>query len=253
MKLDREVVLTRGMILIGVLAIIATIVFMSLFVVYRLEKDNGEVTVTPTPAVVSPDAAPVATPEVTEAPFDSNLDLGIDIVTRLTDTDSGNDQITSSFARNNFLKMLASQIGSTGEIIGGGLSTYKYYTEWYIDGYPEDRSWNENTPWCASYISWCLDQVNLSLRTTAPRYANVDNFILHFEEDSWLVPASTPTPGDLVFFGVLNDPNHMGVVIAVEGGYVYTIEGNANDVVGVRKYRADDASILGYGVLNWTN
>ena len=260
MNLDREVVLTRKMVLLGVLAILAALVLMALFVVYRLEQDRiviSELPASPTPVVATPDVGTPPTdsslPSMNEEVFDNSLDLGIEIITALTDTDRKNDNITDSFARNNFLKQLASQFGSTGEIIGGGLSTFKYYTEWYVGGYPADGSWNADTPWCASYISWCIEQVNLSIRSNIPRYANVDNFILHFWEETWLSPASTPTPGDLVFFGVFNDPNHMGVVLAVENGYIYTIEGNANDVVGIRKYKQNDASILGYGILNWTN
>ena len=254
MNLDREVVLTRKMVLLGVLAIIAALVFMGWFVVYRLEKDRvelSEIPVSPTPAITTPDLS--ASPPVEEEVFDPSLDLGINLVTALNDQDRSNDNITDSFARNNFLKQLASQVGSTGEIVGGGLSTFKHYTEWYVGGYPEDGSWNENTPWCASYISWCIEQVNLSILSNIPRYANVDNFILHFDEDTWLPPASTPTPGDLIFFGIFNDPNHMGVVLAVEDGYIYTIEGNANDVVGIRKYKQNDSTILGYGILNWAN
>ncbi len=260
MNLDREVVLTRKMVLMGVLAIIAALIFMGWFVIYRLEKDRvelSELPVTPSPVVGMQDTGTPPTdtipPTMNEEVFDPSLDLGIEIITALTDADRSNDNITDSFARNNFLKQLASQVGSTGEIIGGGLSTFKHYTEWYVGGYPEDGSWNTETPWCASYVSWCIEQVNLSIRSNIPRYANVDNFILHFWEETWLSPASTPTPGDLVFFGIWNDPNHMGVVIAVEDGYIYTIEGNANDVVGVRKYKQNDASILGYGILNWAN
>ena len=263
MDLDREVVLTRKMLLIGVLAVIAAIVFMGCFVVYRLEKDRVNMdelvsTLPPvTPAVeqVTPDLSTLLNNEAAaEADvFDNSLDTAIGIITALTDGDRTNDSVTDSFARNNFLKTLASQIGSTGEIIGGGLSTFKYYTEWYVGGYPADGSWNKDTPWCASYVSWCLEQVSLSVLSNLPRYANVDNFILHFEEDTWLFPSSTPTPGDLVFFGYLSDPNHMGVVLAVEDGYIYTIEGNANDVVGIRKYKQNDASIIGYGILNWAN
>ena len=260
MNLDREVVLTRKMVLLGVLAIIAALVFMGWFVIYRLEKDRvmvSEFPVTPSPAIMTPDLGTPPTdnalPPLNEETFDPNLDTGIAIITALTDTDSTNDNITDSLARNNFLKMLASQVGSSGEIIGGGMSTFKHYTEWYVGGYPTDNSWNENTPWCASYVSWCIEQVSLSIRSNIPRYANVDNFILHFWDETWLSPDNTPTPGDLVFFGILNDPNHMGVVIAVEDGYIYTIEGNTNDLVGIRKYKLNDTGILGYGILNWAN
>ena len=262
MNLDREVVLTRKMLLIGVLAIIGALIFMGCFVIYRLEQDRIDVSelpvaVTPSPVIASPTPDFSGLPEneaaVGTTTFDNSLDTGLAVIAALTDDDRSNDSITDSFARNNFLKQLASQMGSTGEIIGGGMSTYKYYTEWYVGGYPTDGSWNEDTPWCASYVSWCLEQVSLSVRSNLPRYANVDNFILHFWEETWLSPLFAPTPGDLVFFGFMSDPNHMGVVIAVEDGYIYTIEGNVNDTVAIRKYSQTDSSIIGYGLLNWAN
>ena len=262
MNLEREVVLTRKMVLIAVVSIVAALIFMGCFVVYRLEKDRVDVSElpvepTPSPVTVSPTPDFLGVPEnespVDETAYDNSLDAGLAVIAALTDDDRTNDNITDSFGRNNFLKMLASQMGSTGEIIGGGMSTYKYYTEWYIGGYPEDLSWNESTPWCASYVSWCIEQVSLSVSSNIPCYANVDNFILHFWEETWLSPLFTPTPGDLVFFGFMNDPNHMGVVIAVEDDYIYTIEGNVNDTVAIRKYKTMDSAIIGYGLLNWVN
>ena len=262
MNLDREVVVTGKTLLVAIIVIIAAVIFMGCFVMYRLEQDRVDlsefpVETTPSTALTSPTPEAWVFPEVdtttTETSFDNSLDAGIAVINALTDNDRNNDNITDSFGRNNFLKMLASQMGSTGEIIGGGMSTYRYYTEWYIGGYPADLSWNETTPWCASYVSWCIDQVSLSIRSNIPCYANVDNFILHFWDETWLSPLFTPTPGDLVFFGFLNDPNHMGVVIAVEGEYIYTIEGNVNDTIAIRKYRQSDSSIIGYGLLNWSN
>lgn len=243
------ITMTRKTLLIIILVTALALILAGCFVVYRLGQDNAELT-EPT-ATVSP--SPVPSAEIVDDIFDNSLTTGISVVTALTDTDPTNDNITDSLARNNFLKKLASQIGSSGEIIGSELSTYAYYTEWYIDGYAGNSTWSKDTPWCASYISWCLEQVNLSVLGTVPRYANVDNFYTHFPLEQWLLPGSTPTPGDIVFFGLLGDPNHMGVVIAVEDKYVYTIEGNTNDVVGIRKYAIDDASILGYGLLNWAN
>jgi len=58
----------------------------------------------------------------------------------------------------------------------------------------------------------------------------------------------------------IRNPQHVGVVLYVEGGYVYTIEGNVAasytdggryGTVGLRKYAVDDPRILGYGVLDW--
>jgi hypothetical protein len=64
-------------------------------------------------------------------------------------------------------------------------------------------------------------------------------------------------PGDLIFFDLEPDPegepkaDHVGVVLTVLNGKVYTIEGNSFNRVRVRDYLADDSTILGYGVLKW--
>ena len=68
-----------------------------------------------------------------------------------------------------------------------------------------------------------------------------------------------PVPGDLIFFrwnpdsmyGSDYDGDHVGVVLTVVDGDIYTIEGNTADMVAVRKYRIDDPRIMGYGVLDW--
>lgn len=216
-------------------------IFVGWVILYRLEisSDKG-----PAAAMATPQASPY---------LDPDLSLALDIADRLQDGDSTNDAITNSLARNNFLKTLVSQMGSKGEIIGGGMSSYEYYTEWYIGGYEGKTGWSARTPWCASYISWCIAQVNLSIARNAPRYANVDRFLDHFSAESWLPPDSTPIPGDLVFFGSNNDPNHMGAVIAVDDEAVYTVEGNTANVVGIRKYALSDETILGYGRIEWKN
>lgn len=251
MNNNREFTLTLRSLLIIILVTVIVLCLAIWFVAHRLEQDRVEldepiVTVTPSPT-------PVPTPVPTDNVFDNSLTSALTVVAALTDNDTTNDNVTDSLARNNFLKILVSQIGSTGEILGGQMSTFAYYTEWYIGGYEGNTGWSEETPWCASYISWCLAQVNLSLTGEIPRYANVDNFYNHFPIESWGFAGSKPTPGDIVFFGLLGDPNHMGVVIAADDNYIYTIEGNANDAVGIRKYAITDQSILGYGLLNWVN
>ena len=78
---------------------------------------------------------------------------------------------------------------------------------------------------------------------------------------TWQYPTSDfiPNPGDLVFFenDDTNDrADHVGVVLYVENGTVYTIEGNHNNRVGIFSYpmiKEKDATeyIIGYGILDW--
>lgn len=152
-----------------------------------------------------------------------------------------------------FLSVLASQFGSRGQILNeAGEGTGEYFSEWYIGSYEENPDWNTETPWCACYLSWAMDQCDGLAET--PRFANVDKLWAEFvTEGSWT--PNKPVPGDLVFFDwimdVEYDPQHVGAVIAVTDEWLYTIEGNSGNRVAVCRYALEDPCILGYGKLNW--
>lgn len=160
-------------------------------------------------------------------------------------------------ARFEFLKTLAGQYGSRGEIKGG--SDYTYFSEWYIDDYAKNPGWNQYTPWCACFLSWAADQQKASINGDPPSFANVDEGIEKFKNGSygqWRERGDTnnkPIPGDYVFFDWDggNNPDHVGAVLCVEGNFLYTIEGNSSGRVAVQRYNLNDSRIVGYGVLNW--
>lgn len=153
-----------------------------------------------------------------------------------------------------FLKTLDSQKNSTGRIQtedGEG----EYYSQWYIGGYENNPDWNAETPWCACFVSWALEQCSGYLEGETPRYANVDTFWVDLvTTDNW--QSDHPEAGDLIFFDWIVDqeynPQHIGVVIAADESRVYTIEGNVNGKVALCSYTLEDERILGYGELNWT-
>lgn len=156
-------------------------------------------------------------------------------------------------ARFAFLKTLAGQYDSRGEIIGGK----GYFSEWYIGNYADHPGWNQYTPWCACFLSWAADQKKASIDGAPPRFANVDTGMEGFQESGkWRNPNDAnnmPIPGDYVFFDWDrdSDPDHVGAVLCVKDGYLYTIEGNSGGKVAVNCYPKNDPRIVGYGVLNW--
>lgn len=170
---------------------------------------------------------------------------------------------TEKDARFAFLKTLAGQYDSRGEIKGG--SDYTYFSEWYIDGYARDPRWNQYTPWCGCFLSWAADQQKASINGDPPRFADVDEGMEKFKNGSygqWRERGDTnnmPIPGDYVFFDWDGrndpdggkDPDHVGAVLCVEGNFLYTIEGNSGGRVAVQRYDLNDKRIVGYGVLNW--
>lgn len=160
-------------------------------------------------------------------------------------------------ARFEFLKTLAGQYDSRGEIIGGK----GYFSEWYIGDYAKNPGWNQYTPWCACFLSWAADQMKNSIDGDPPRFANVDTGMEGFQKSGkWRNPNDAnnkPIPGDYVFFDWDGDsnPDHVGAVLFVDGTQLYTIEGNSGGKVAVNCYPLSNPSvdprIVGYGVLNW--
>lgn len=156
-------------------------------------------------------------------------------------------------ARFAFLQTLAGQYDSKGEILLENTSPYKYFSEWYIDGYKNHPGWNQYTPWCACFLSWAADQKKASIDGAPPRFAKVDDGMKLFRDDQWRDSSATPIPGDYVFFDWDGDidPDHVGAVLCVDGNQLYTIEGNSGGRVAVNCYPKNDPRIMGYGVLNW--
>lgn len=155
-------------------------------------------------------------------------------------------------ARFAFLQTLAGQYDSRGEIIGGK----GYFSEWYIGNYADNPGWNQYTPWCACFLSWAADQKKASIDGAPPRFANVDEGMEKFKDGSygrWRDSGTEPIPGDYVFFDWDrgSDPDHVGAVLCVKDGFLYTIEGNSGGRVAVQRYSLGDSRIVGYGVLNW--
>ena len=190
----------------------------------------------------------------------NNLDDSNIIPDSEDDLPSGSDAATSRVA---LISKLASQLGSTGYI--GGTDTP--YSLWYCleegyTGYPS--GWNKNTPWCACFVSWAINDDNVSAHLNAvPREANVDTLWGTFDDSQTIHPDTAlenVLPGDLIFFDwnggsteSKTDLEHVGVVLFIDetSNLVYTIEGNSGGIVALRRYSVDDPTIYGYGRLNW--
>ena len=160
-------------------------------------------------------------------------------------------------ARFAFLQTLAGQYDSKGEILPENTSPYKYFSEWYIGNYADNPGWNQYTPWCGCFLSWGAEQQRDTIDGAPPRFADVDKGMASFKESGkWRNPNDAnnmPIPGDYVFFDWDGDrdPDHVGAVLCVKDGYLYTIEGNSGGKVAVNRYPKNDPRIVGYGVLNW--
>lgn len=173
-----------------------------------------------------------------------------------------NSPINTTESRFALLKILCEQYGSTGEIRGPkNPGDYSYFSEWYIDGYGTNKpDWNENTPWCACFLSWAVAQLPGETLNKTPLFANVTNGWSkasdNFKYTALRKDYPIPQPGDFIFFSWDNDSStleHVGAVFATDPTWVYTIEGNSSGTVALRRYLHDDTSIIGYGILDWAS
>lgn len=203
---------------------------------------------------------------------DEQIDLGVMTIQEVEETDEDPaPALPTDENRREFLKLLATQYGSDGTILGAdGRQTY---AQWY------NANWDESTPWCAIFVSWAayyanaVDLINEQPWTIVDGsihngFAWVPNGVSYFKntssKGSWyektdeLGSLHVPDPGDYVFFNFNtadNDADHVGVVLFTytEKGStrVVTIEGNSNGHVSLREYPLNSTSIMGYGVLDW--
>lgn len=188
------------------------------------------------------------------------------------DTLPGDTTNAATDGRSKFIEILKSQYRSRGTIwekvqTNGEEYTYKdigvYYSQWYCGG-SYWSGWNEQTPWCACYISWAIyeleESTETSYLTSVPKESHVDKLMATFDTAHWLTSQylggnTNPRSGDLIFFdwNADSEPQHVGVVLEVKNGMVYTIEGNSAGRVTIRSYLLTDQRIIGYGILPWKN
>lgn len=129
-----------------------------------------------------------------------------------------------------------SQIGQTGG---------QPYWSWYGFG--------SRVEWCAIFVSWCANQCGYLDAGILPKFASCGVGVKWFQNrGQWLPGSATPEPGMVIFFQWYGSDSliadHVGIVEKVEGGRVYTIEGNSNDQVRRNSYPIGYGEIKGYGV-----
>ena len=132
------------------------------------------------------------------------------------------------------VEVAQSQIGNEGGLI---------YCEWY--GYPY------RVAWCAIFVSWCADQCGFLDAGVLPRMEGVRPYVDWFQErGQWQARSYEPMAGDIIFLDWESDglADHVGIVERVEGGVIYTVEGNADDRCIENHYFLDSAPVYGFGL-----
>lgn len=131
---------------------------------------------------------------------------------------------------------------SNTDVVGVAMAEYSAYrvrqisieTKKYQDWCYEQLGYgisSQRYDWCAFFVSWCGGQCYpnspwpLSGSSGTIRNDAISKNVYHDRA------GYTPQPGDIIFFDWPSKegaPNHVGIVIGVDGQYVITVEGNTS-------------------------
>lgn len=133
------------------------------------------------------------------------------------------------------MELAKQQVGN----IGG-----KLYWDWY--------GFSQHMEWCGAFVSWCYSQAGKN----GPFFTacNSEGKYWFQTNDQWgWAGYADIAPGDSIFFDwdLDGSADHVGLVLGTDGEYVYTIEGNRDDVCISRAYPLYYNYILGYGLMEW--
>jgi len=121
------------------------------------------------------------------------------------------------------------------------------YGQWYNDNI--DKGGFAKAQWCAMFVSWCADQVGVPRDVIKP-YASCWYGLEDLKTRAEYHEASSgyePKPGDIFFHKFRSDGSgHTGLVVKVEEGQIYTIEGNISNSVDTRTYPLSNSKMKGY-------
>lgn len=157
--------------------------------------------------------------------------------------------MTISEAKDKLLSWLDAQVGYSE-----GYNNYNKYAQNRINAYGWDV---QNQPWCDVFADIAYVECFGLEKAAQMTYQPVGGFSAlcsasaeFYERNSaW---RTYPEVGDQVFFYVSGAINHTGIVVAVGGGIVTTIEGNSSDAVRRNSYAIGASNIAGYGRPNWS-
>ncbi|MGN9838219.1 CHAP domain-containing protein [Nonomuraea sp. H19] len=140
-----------------------------------------------------------------------------------------------------FIDLLESQLGYSEKA-----GAYTKFGDWYGKNVEFDADYS-SAPWCEMYLSWAAHK--LGYEEWIGQFAwTVAHAKWFKEQGAW---GKTPKPGAFVYYDWSGSNNvdridHVGIVTRVEGGKIFTIEGNIDGGVAKRKER-DTSKVVGYG------
>ena len=135
-----------------------------------------------------------------------------------------------------------------------GSGNYTKYARDFDNKYSSFYNGKKNGfAWCDMFVDWCFvtafglaDALRLLCQPTGSAGAGCTYSLQYYRNAGRYF--TTPKVGDQIFFGTsVGNSTHTGIVVGVDAGHVYTIEGNTSDQVARRTYSLYAGTIVGYG------
>lgn len=147
-----------------------------------------------------------------------------------------------------------------------GSGNWTKYAQDIDNKYPKFYNGKKNGyAWCDIFVDWnfitCFGYRNALAMLYQPEYscgAGCSNSANYYRRNKAFY--STPQVGDQVFFGEYGSEGHTGIVVAVNGNIITTVEGNTSGGGGVngngdgvyqKTYNINSGYISGFGRPNW--
>lgn len=141
--------------------------------------------------------------------------------------------------------------GNTIKEKGSLMADIAYGEVGYIEGENNKTKYGDwyglNAEWCGIFVSWCSFSAGITqdivpkssyCKDSAEWFMNNKNW---YSKDQYL-----PKKGDIIYFYVKGDINHIGIVYEVTEDSVITIEGNMSNKVLKMTHKINDENIAGY-------
>ncbi len=140
--------------------------------------------------------------------------------------------------RTDLVNVALSQVGyhegELGDYTGSDPVSEGNCTEYNRNYYGWDAA-GDNYAWCAVFFTWCARNAHIS-RDIIHTYnrAQAGPFGLIYVQFAY----RTPLPGDIAFVdnNEYRDSDHVAIVYRVDENYIYTVEGNTDNAVRLRRY-----------------
>lgn len=146
-----------------------------------------------------------------------------------------------------------------------GSNNYTRFAVDYCNYFGESLNVYQAQPWCAMFVSVVFANVfgaGTAEKLLGGHYAYCPYGVNHFKNIG-IWKTSNPKVGDVIMFkNASGTACHTGIVYAVDGNKVYTIEGNTSSASGVvanggcvakKSYSLSYSRIMGYGDINYNS